>query len=329
MAELPDTSVDLILTSPPYEDARHYSNDMRDLGNYTGEDYLRLLTVVLAECRRVLKPTGSLFLNFQGMMRDGQYSLLESRIPLVAVNDLGLIFVQPHYWFKSNAHPTNAPRNLKHSTEIIWHFAKSDQYRVYKDAIREPSYWAERDQRREKYHPHGKDPGNGFWTLQEQLRTAKDPGDSIFVGKKSQDQSTIHPAKMPEELARRFILYGSYTGGLVLDPFAGSGTTLACAKALGRHYVGYELNPTYAELSRSRLAEIKIRERGSKTMDQEKRLFDIDELSAYLSIPKATLYTKVHKKDIPFVKIGRSVRFDKVQIDNWVGSLQSPAQSST
>src|SRR5258708_7580818 len=199
MPELPDNSVDLILTSPPYEDARHYSNDPRDLGNFSGEEYLARLGVVLVECYRVLKPTGSLFLNFQGMMREGKYSLLENRIPLAAVDELGFIYIQPHYWYKPNAHPTNAPRNLKHTTELICHFAKSDQYQVNKDSIREPSYCAERDPRRGKYHPQRKDPGNGFWTLQKQLRAAKDPGDSIFVVKKLQDQSTPHPAKMPEE----------------------------------------------------------------------------------------------------------------------------------
>ncbi len=253
MHELPDNSIDLIFTSPPYEDRRDYSDDPEDLGNYAGLDFLLRLKAVMAECHRVLKPTGNFFLNYQGGIRNGYYSLAESHIPLIAVDQLGFRYVQPHYWYKSNATPGNTTDKLKNTTELIWHFVKSPAYRVYKDAIREPAATLGRDARTEKYHPLGKDPGNGYWSIQDRLRQAKDPDDTVYVGKKSQDQATVHPAKMPPELARRFILYGSQPGDLVRDPFAGSGTTLVCAKELGRNFVGYELNRDYAVLARSRL----------------------------------------------------------------------------
>ncbi|MCX5792444.1 MAG: DNA methyltransferase [Elusimicrobia bacterium] len=319
MAELEPLSVDLILTSPPYETMRHYSDDPEDLGNYQGLEYVTKLKAVLAECKRVLKPGGNLFLNFQAQIIDGLTSPTEYLIVKMAVEELGLLHVQTHTWVKPNANPLPARNVLKNSVEFIWHFAKSKDFIVYKDAIREPSEWAGKDNRTYKYNELGKDPGN------------------YFIHPKSQDQKEIHPAKMPDAVAERFVLYGSKPGDVVLDPFCGSGTTLLAAQKHGRRFVGYDLNADYVNAAKARLcpdsgpinaAAAPVATPVSVPVPvQNDPLMDVPGLSAYLGWAIATIYTKVSEGKIPVIKLGRLNRFRKSTIDEWL--LNQTQQNTT
>ena len=271
---LPDEVIDLIFTSPPYEKLRHYSDNPEDLGNYQGKEFVNMLKPILAECLRTLKPTGSLFLNFQAPNLGGFTSPSEYLIPHVAVEELGFQLVQTHYWVKPNAMPTPAAKVVKDAVEVVWHFAKGKDFFVNKDALRVPSTTAEKDNRPHKFNPQGKDAGNAFFELV------------------APDQQHGHPAKMPLPVAERFILYGSKAGDVVLDPFCGSGTTLVAAKKHGRAYVGYEMNPAYADFAREALG-------GSpdvvpaRAALEAKRWLNMDELVRYTGLAKATIYSKV------------------------------------
>lgn len=264
MAELPDASVDLVVTSPPYEAMRSYSDHPEDLGNAQGPEFVGLMRKPVAEIHRVLKPAGSAFVNFQHQNLGGFASPTLYLLPALYVEQ-GFHIVQVLYWIKTNAHPQNDPRLLKTAVEPIYQLAKTKDYYANKDAIRRPSLHAGKDKRTWKYNPMGADPGSFLCPAIERLRGLSvqdvllqvlDPEGSALPYPKSQDQATVHPAKMPEELARWLVLYGSRPGALVLDPFLGSGTTACMAKALGRRFVGYELNPEYASLARRRLAQI-------------------------------------------------------------------------
>jgi len=84
-------------------------------------------------------------------------------------------------------------------------------------------------------------------------RAGADPGNVFHVPVGG--ERTAHPTPMPLELARKFVLLGSAPGDLVVDPFAGGGTTLVAAKELGREYVGFEIVPEYARAARRRLRQ--------------------------------------------------------------------------
>lgn len=268
MSELPDGRVDCVVTSPPYETQRDYAADPENLGNYRGEEFLARMEAPLRELFRVLKPEGSAFVNFVHGRKDGFSSPTLHAFPAL-LERVGFRIVQPLYWLKTNARPTADDRVLKSAVEPIYHVVKSSAYRVNKDAIRRPSLYAVRDKRAWKYNPHGADGGNWLCpaldrlnklSVQELLGAVLDPAGDVLPLKKTQNQSTLHPAAMPDELADWLILYGSAPGDLVLDPFLGSGTTACRAKALGRHHVGYESVLDFARLSEERVALVRFGE---------------------------------------------------------------------
>jgi site-specific DNA-methyltransferase (adenine-specific) len=267
MKDLPDNSVDLIFTSPPYEARKVYHTADGDIGRMRGDDFIDVLRPIMADCYRVLKPTGSFFLNFQGQYADGRFSLTEAKIPIVAVEDIGYDYIQPFYWTKTRPKPDNYNRRLKNRNEIIYHFAKdADAYAVYKDSVREPSRYQGHDQtcplcsshlkgkidkRSWKYNPKGRDPGNVIF-----CKGATGQGSGDTWGKRtSKAKRDVHPALMPAELAEFFVKYGSQEGDLVLDPFMGSGTTGIAAAMMGRDFVGYDVSPKYVGEAQDRCNE--------------------------------------------------------------------------
>ena len=267
MRELPEASIDLIFTSPPYEARKVYAAPDGDIGRLRGDAFLAALKPIMAECFRVLKPSGNFFLNFQGQYGDGCFSLTEAKIPLIAVEELGFDYIQPFYWTKTRPKPDNYSRRLKNRNEIIYHFVKdAGAYTVYKDAVREPSRYQGHDQtcplcsstlkgridkRAWKYNPKGRDPGNVIFS---KGATGQGSGDTWNKATKRAKRS-IHPALMPIELADFFIKYGSDEGDLVLDPFMGSGTTGIAAAHHGRAFVGYDISDEYAKAARLRCVE--------------------------------------------------------------------------
>lgn len=263
MAELPGDSIDCIVTSPPYETQRHYSDDPEDMGNYRGKEFIEKLRAPMREAFRVLRPEGSAFFNFQHGRAGGFASTTLYTFPAL-LEESGFKIVQALSWLKVNAQPSADPRLLKSATETIFHVAKSERYFTDKDSVRAPSLWAGRDKRAYKYNPRGGDRGNWFCPaldqlsklgVQDVLRALLGHDVDVLPMRKAQDQATVHPAKMPDEVADWLILYGSRSGDTVLDPWTGSGTTLCRAKELGRRWVGYELSPAYAALAEQRIAQ--------------------------------------------------------------------------
>lgn len=308
MSEIPDEAVNLVFTSPPYEKLKHYSDNSEDLGNYQGAEFVVRLKPVLAECFRVLKPAGNLFLNFQAPHLDGFVSPSEYLIPRMAIEDIGFFHVQTHYWFKPNVMPMPAAKVVKGAVELLWHFAKSADFYVDKAALRITAEQADIVDQPDESIPAVKDSGNAFFE-----RTA-------------QERQGVHPAKMPLPVAERFILYGSRPGMVVLDPFCGSGTTLAAARKHGRGFIGYELNPAYAELAKGNYEEVHTIPDVHLSL-QNKKWLTMDDMVLYSSVAKATLYSMISNGEIPVHKAGRLNRFDKDEIDRWMrGEWKAPAE---
>jgi len=231
MAELPDLSVHLVVTSPPYNVGKTYD------ANLTLDEYRAFLRRVMAEVLRVLVPGGRLFLNIANLGRR-PYLPLHAFI-IQDLLELGFLMRGEIIWDKgASAGPSTAwgswasPANptLRDTHEYILVFSKETFARPAKAVLppeRRPTITAEEFLEFTK----------SVW------RFGAEPATKVG-----------HPAPFPVELPYRCIQLYTYAGEVVLDPFMGSGTTAVAALKTGRRYVGYEVDPAYCRLAEKRIA---------------------------------------------------------------------------
>jgi site-specific DNA-methyltransferase (adenine-specific) len=262
LARMADSSVDCCVTSPPYFGLRDYGHAGQIGQESSPAEYVARLRGVFAEVRRVLKSTGSLWITIGDSFVEKNLLLVPARLAL-ALQDDGWTLRSSVIWRKCNILPQGAASRFTLDYEHVFQFTKSpDGYFFDGDAVREP--WTSSrpsDARRianghagyAAKHATGKaaaglrgqpvgDPSKG-----RNRRSVWDISAPRFKG--------AHFATMPTELARLCIVAGCPAGGIVLDPFAGSGTVLQVARELGRGFVGVELNPDYEKLIKQRLNE--------------------------------------------------------------------------
>ena len=245
MTALPDASVALVVTSPPYfvgksyEDAIAAGTDSRIPTSYF--DYLTMLRDVFAECARVLEPGGRMAVNVANLGRK-PYRSLSGDVAKI-FEELGLLLRGEIVWQKSKGSSGScawgsfrSPSNptLRDTTERIV-IASKGRF----DRARSAS------QREEEGLPH-----RSSLSTDEFMEATIDVWD---MGPESA-QRVRHPAPFPLELPRRLIDLYTYENDLVLDPFMGSGTTLVASVLCGRWPVGYDLNPDYVDLAHARVA---------------------------------------------------------------------------
>jgi DNA modification methylase len=247
LAGLPSGCADLVFADPPFNIGYEYDvyNDRRGK-----EDYLAWTDRWLAQVMRVLSPTGAFFLAI------GDEFAAEHK---VRVDTLGLAlrnWIVWHYTFGVNC---SKKFNRSHA-HIFYYVRDPKRYTFNPEEIRVPSArmttYADR-----RANPVGKLPDD-TWVLrpQECEDHFRADQDTWFVSRVCGTfrERTEHPCQMPEAVLERIIRVATNPGDLVIDPFAGSGTTLAVAKKLERHFLGVELSEKYAEGIRNRLAQIDL-----------------------------------------------------------------------
>jgi DNA modification methylase len=242
LAELPAATADLAFADPPFNIGYEYDHydDRR-----AKADYLSWTDKWLAAVRRVLKPTGSFYVAI------GDEYVAEVKVRL---DGLGLTmrnWIVWHYTFGVNC---TKKFNRSHA-HLLYYVVDPKRFTFNADAIRVPSArqttYADR-----RANPLGKLPDD-TWVLrpQEDDRFFRPDDDTWYVARVCGTfrERGEHPCQMPLALLERIVRVASNPGDLVLDPFAGSGTTLAAAKKLGRDYLGIELSANYAKRIRERL----------------------------------------------------------------------------
>ncbi|MCC7446937.1 MAG: site-specific DNA-methyltransferase [Anaerolineae bacterium] len=269
---LPSDSVQCIVTSPPYFGHRKYAstNELKsaEFGREENPtDYVERLVKLFSELRRVLKQSGTLWLNLGDSYRDEQLLGIPWRVAF-GLQDAGWILRSEIIWNKPNAMPSSVKNRPTTAHEHIFLFAKSRQYFYNADAIREPHVTFTENSRMRGGRNHfgkrngtpenGKNKGNpnlhtsrwdqAFHPLGRNKRTVWD----IPLGK----YRGTHFAVFPEALVEQCILAGTAKEDLVLDPFMGAGTTAVAACRLGRHFLGLELVPAYVEMTRERIQQV-------------------------------------------------------------------------
>ena len=240
LAALPEQSVQLIITSPPYNIGKAYERK-RSLNVYIEEQQ-----ETIAACYRVLRQGGSIcwqvgnHINGSGGAQE-VYPLDIILYPLF--KDLGLKLRNRIVWHFE--HGLHCSKRLSGRHEVILWFTRDDEYLFRLDPIRVPQKYPGKKQY--------KGPRAGQYSCNP---LGKNPGDVwVFPNvKHNHVEKTIHPCQFPVELVERFVLSCTDPGDMVLDPYAGTMTAVAAAVMHGRRGVGADIVPEYVELGQQRVA---------------------------------------------------------------------------
>jgi site-specific DNA-methyltransferase (adenine-specific) len=257
-------SVDLIVTSPPYFRQRDYTSDDQLGHEKTAAQYVQRLVDIFREARRVLRQTGTLWVVLGDKYERKRLLGLPWRVAL-ALQDDGWLLRSDIIWHKPNAMPSAVKNRPTTDHEYVFMLSRSDRYFYDIDAIREPhvTFTSESRMRGGRNHFFKRD------GTPEQGKNQGNPNlhhrrwDQAFHPK-GRNKRTVwsiplskfrdaHFAVFPEGLVETCILAGCPEGGLVLDPFLGSGTTAIVARRLQRHFVGIDCNPAYCRMAEERL----------------------------------------------------------------------------
>ena len=277
--EIDDDSVDLVFYSPPYAATHKYGESDQEIGHgQTLEQYLASMARLNRACARVLKPSGNLVINVMDLVREGSPVPLadlliadvtcpqrtgESAYPVPGSGG-PLRLIEKIVWFIVNKMPVASDRRFCNKFEWILHLAKSDSYYFNLNSVREPhGKWGAIDakKRPEKWNSMGKNPGND-WNypiptdndIQAGQRDVSDGDHWDIKAYRVAGRRKFHKAGFPIELCDRVIQAWCPAGGVMLDPFAGSGTSCLSAREFGRHFIGFELFPSNVEICEKRLS---------------------------------------------------------------------------
>jgi DNA modification methylase len=291
---LSDGSVRCVVTSPPYWGLRDYGNDGQIGLEQTPELYVAEMVEVFREVRRVLADDGTLWLNLgdsyyshdPGGYREGEFLNANGRPPkkgqarnragnyvagakrkdlvgipwrvAFALQADGWYLRQDIIWAKPNPMPESVTDRCTKAHEYVFLMTKKPRYYYNAEVVREPfangGEWLGRESNTHKV----KSGGNSDRADKGARATTGNPN-----GRNRRSVWTVttkpfkgaHFAVMPEALAEPCVLAGSAAGDTVLDPFSGSGTVGVVSLRHGRNYIGCELNPKYADLSRKRICD--------------------------------------------------------------------------
>jgi len=252
LRDIPDQTFSCCVTSPPYWGLRDYGIDFQIGAESKLEHYVENLRLVFSEVRRVLTDDGTLWLNIGDSYTSGgrTWRASDKKNPAramgyrpdtpdglkpkdligvpwrvaFALQDDGWYLRSDIVWYKPNCQPESVQDRPTRSHEYLFLLSKSERYYYDHEAVREPANDNGRKRNR-----------RSVW----QVNTEAYPG--------------AHFATFPPALVEPCVVASTPSGGVVLDPFFGSGTVGEVCIGLGRRFVGIELNPEYAKLARQRL----------------------------------------------------------------------------
>jgi DNA modification methylase len=264
LAQMPSGFVNVIVTSPPYWGQRDYGVSSQLGTEDTPAAYVTRLVEILREARRVLRDDGTLWLNIGDKYATKGLLGLPWRVALALIDD-GWVLRSDVIWHKPNAMPSSVKTRPTTDHEYMFMLTKTTDYFFDADAIREPhvtfSETSKMKGGRGHFGKRGGTPEAGKNGGSQNLHDAR--WDQAFhpLGRNKRTVWNIplskfreaHFAVFPERLIEPCILSGSPRGGVVLDPFFGSGTSGLVALNNGRRFVGIELNPEYCEIAQRRL----------------------------------------------------------------------------
>jgi len=274
---LPESSVNLVFTSPPY--ALHFK---KEYGNVSKADYVEWFLGFAREIFRILKDDGSFVLNIGGSYNKGTptRSLYHFKLLIALVEEINFHLAQECYWYNPAKMPVPAEWvtvrrvRIKDSVEYVWWLSKTphpkaDNRKVLRPYSADMLRLAKRGVRA-TVRPSGHNITSSFdkidaggsipsSVIEDQLANdmlvlGNNSANDVYTKRCKESGLKIHPARFPAALPEFFIKLLTDEGDLVVDPFAGSNTAGAVAEQLGRKWIGMELSEEYLEASRFRFA---------------------------------------------------------------------------
>jgi DNA modification methylase len=247
MKKLPDACVDLIIADPPYNLSKggewkwdnsvelkgmggNWNKVMQDWDNYSFESYIAFTKEWLTETKRILKPTGSMWI-FGTYHNIGVINVICQMLGIEIINEV--------IWYKRNSFPNLAGRRLTASHETILWCNKGGKKREY-------FFDYEYSKTGDFSYDSLKSPG-------KQMRTVWDISNNK---EKTELAYGKHPTQKPLRILKRMIKLASQEGDVMLTPFSGSGSECVAAKMTGRKFIGIEIDEEYCRIANERLNHV-------------------------------------------------------------------------
>lgn len=254
MSNIPNDSIDMVFTSPPYAERRKTT-----YGGTNENEYVDWFLPIGAEIKRILKPTGSFFLNIKPHTNKGERSLYVYDLICRLKRETGFMFIEEYCWTK-NAFPGSLKGRFKNAFEPIYHFTKDSPNEIKFNPlacgtpIKEESI--ARTYRKQCGAPKNGSGMTGMNTTNIRNLGLARPSNVINVNNVSNQFSDkqLHPATFPEGLVEFFIKSFTDKNDVILDPFGGSGTTAIVCKKHRRQFIIMEKQQKYWELIKKRMS---------------------------------------------------------------------------
>ena len=251
LRDLDSDSVQLVITSPPYADQRK-----RTYGGIHPDEYVDWFLPISNELLRVLKPRGTFILNIKEKAVNGERHTYVLDL-IKSMREQGWLWTEEFIWHKKNSYPGKWPNRFRDSWERLLQFNKQKKFKMYQEEVMVPvGDWAkgrlnnlsDTDKIRDESKVEsgfGKNISN--WVGRDRVY----PTNVLHMATECNNQG--HSAAFPRQLPEWFIKLFTVPGDTVLDPFAGSGTTLYVAQEMKRKPIGIEIVPEYVEAIEARL----------------------------------------------------------------------------
>lgn len=254
LKEIPDNSVDFIITSPPYADQRKQT-----YGGIKPDDYVEWFIPIAKELYRVLKDNGTFILNIKEKVVNGERHTYVLEL-ILALRNQGWLWTEEFIWNKKNSFPGKWNNRFRDGWERLLQFNKQRKFNMYQDEVKQPiGDWAktrlknisEKDKQR-----NNSEVGSGFgrnisnWIGRDLVY----PNNVLTLPTESSNKN--HSAVYPLTLPQWFIKLFTKETDTVLDPFLGSGTTSLAALKLNRKTIGIEILKEYKPIIEKRLTTL-------------------------------------------------------------------------
>jgi site-specific DNA-methyltransferase (adenine-specific)/site-specific DNA-methyltransferase (cytosine-N4-specific) len=256
LKKLPDNSVDLIVTSPPYADQRKST-----YGGIHPDKYVEWFLPISEQLLRVLKPTGTFVLNIKEKVVEGERSTYVMEL-IIAMRKQGWLWTEEFMWHKKNSYPGKWPNRFRDSWERLLQFNKDRHFNMYQEEVMVPmGDWAKTRLKKlsdtDKIRDNSK-VGSGFGkNISNWLdRDKAYPSNVLHLATECNNKN--HSAAFPTELPEWFIKLFTKENDIVLDPFMGSGTTLSVANRMKRNSIGIEIVPEYYNMVKNQLKPVEL-----------------------------------------------------------------------
>lgn len=247
LQDIPSNSVNLIITSPPYADNRKST-----YGGVSPDKYVEWFLPISVELKRVLKADGSFVLNIKEKVVDGERHTYVLEL-ILAMKKQGWLWTEEYMWHKRNSTPGKWSNRFRDSWERCLQFNKQRKFKMFQESVMVPmGDWA-----KTRLNSLGE---NDKIRFNSQVGSGFGKNISKWVGREKAYPTNVlhlatecgnknHSAAFPKSLPTWFIKLFSEENDVVLDPFAGSGTTCIAAHELNRRFIGIELKREYFEIA--------------------------------------------------------------------------------